>query len=1209
MFPPSKILGEMAPKGVLRQAIRDLATTSGSYVIAATRDDTSESALDLRLDAMRDSLTASAIGTSAHIDFYDARRIADWVEQHPAIVTWVRHKLGKPLVGWRPYSGWAYQEATADSEYLIDNRIKVFTPSSERGINVSASIDHLRNDLSNGASVRIVGLSGVGKTRLVQALFDPRVKTNETELSADEVLYTDLSDGPTPQPSVMLEALIEDKSQCILVIDNCGADTHRKLTEILNRSDSKIGLVTVEYDVREDLPEATKCYRLEGSSDEIIKQLLQRRYPILSASDSDTITKFSDGNARVAFALAATVTTAGELARLRDFELFKRLFHQKNVENDDLLNCAEAASIMYSFDGEDDSAESELNIISAAVGLPLISVQRNVVELQRRGLVQTRGKWRAILPHAIANRLAAQALEVMPKSRLVSNFVETATDRVERSFSRRLGYLHESAKAVAIVRDWLQPSGRFGDLTVLNDIGHEIFRNIAPVSPKCALAAIARAACTLSFISSENNWRAQYAHTLRSIAFEEDDFDIAVDTLVLFALADPQGGGHESTAEILKSLFFCMLSGTNAPPTQRVKFVRKLIESGDSEREQLGLLLLDAALEAAYFTSVNMFDFGARKRSEGWIPVSDTDIKEWYVPFIRVVLDVGKVTSNLADQCRSILGHRLRELWNYTCLRPEVRVAIEELAPVVNWPQGWFGIRAIIRYDMEQFDESVKTGLRELEALLKPTTLNTMVRALLHTSAPYALEPDDDDDEQGASLTGNRLDKTHLKAEELGCSAANDDVFISELLPQLLNNKSGPAAFNFGVGVGKNISDPHWILELAKHHISEFDTQAVGVIFLRGFFYGWHHVSPATVGIFLDRAVSDDVWCKWIMDLHNSLPMNDEAYARILLSIRAGATPAWQYSYLGMGRKTSSFSVVQVAELLSGIAQLPDGGRVFLDVLWMVVHGASDHDDSYNDELARTSLSILQSVTWKEVLGDRANSSYRIENILEFSLKRACHSEMALEVLNSLVTTVRVAGGDYHFRENLRVAITPFLKHMPLQALEAIYIPNIEGCFRETRQVIGRSHSDRKETSLSVVPTAVLIGWCNASPTDRYIFAAQNCKLFDTQRLEHEQQNNLDDISDSELIISETAISVLVNSHDKKTVVEYYIERFMPSGWSGSLAEILRRRLPLLNALNPRDEDELKLILATARESFERRIKWEEQREDAEERERTGSFE
>ena len=147
--------------------------------------------------------------------------------------------------------------------------------------------------------------------------------------------------------------------------------------------------------------------------------------------------------------------------------------------------------------------------------------------------------------------------------------------------------------------------------------------------------------------------------------------------VVRFSLERPQGyRGQESIVEILKSLFFCVLSGTNAPPNQRVEFVRKLLESGDAEREQLGLLTLDAALEAEHFTSVSRFDFGARKRSEGWAPVSRSDVEAWFMPFIRMALDIGKQESDLAESCRSILGGRLRGLWVGTNLRPEVCAAV-----------------------------------------------------------------------------------------------------------------------------------------------------------------------------------------------------------------------------------------------------------------------------------------------------------------------------------------------------------------------------------------------------------------------------------------------------------------------------------------------------------------------------------------------------
>ena len=115
-----------------------------------------------------------------------------------------------------------------------------------------------------------------------------------------------------------------------------------------------------------------------------------------------------------------------------------------------------------------------------------VAFLRNVVQLQRRGLVQQRGKWRAVLPHAISNRLAANAVEMYPPELLNRLVVDDASDRVARSFSRRLGYLHESKRAAELVSSWLKPHGRLGGLAKLNDLDRAIFSNVAPVSEETA---------------------------------------------------------------------------------------------------------------------------------------------------------------------------------------------------------------------------------------------------------------------------------------------------------------------------------------------------------------------------------------------------------------------------------------------------------------------------------------------------------------------------------------------------------------------------------------------------------------------------------------------------------------------------------------------------------------------------------------------------
>ncbi|NMQ29924.1 hypothetical protein E4Q23_20485 [Candidatus Accumulibacter phosphatis] len=555
-FPPRKIPGEMAPKAALRPAIKELLTCSGAYIIVSTKDNCSDIFLKKRRKAMSDCLTTHGLAGSIHLDFYDSRRIADWAGNYPGVLVWLRSILGKPIEGWKPYGPWAYHETSLDDEYLLDDKIEVFVPSTDEAISVTLAIKRLRGELAiNGASARIVGLSGVGKTRLVQALFDNRIDGSAAALNQENVLYTDLSDNPTPQPTAMLEALLQEDADCVVVIDNCGQDIHRKLTEIVQRPESKIRLVTIEYDIRDDLPDGTACYRLEKASGEVITRLLKRRYQALTDIDIHKIVEFSDGNARVAFALASTSESKGELAQLRDDELFTRLFVQNHIENDELQRCAEAASLLYSFDVEDVSETSELAVLSAVAEVTIPTFYRNVSELQERGLVQERGKWKAILPHAIANRLALNAVESSHPSLLVKRFVADASERVVRSFSRRLGYLHESTHAQQIVGAWLEPDGLLGKVSSLSTLKREILENVASVNQRAALNALRRAVETNNFISLDNPNRAYSARLLRSLAYEPGLFDDAASALLQFALKEPDDYDSYSTRDILQSLF------------------------------------------------------------------------------------------------------------------------------------------------------------------------------------------------------------------------------------------------------------------------------------------------------------------------------------------------------------------------------------------------------------------------------------------------------------------------------------------------------------------------------------------------------------------------------------------------------------------------------------------------------------------------------
>lgn len=1194
-FGKSKIPGEMAPKGILRPAITDLAGKSGAYIIVSTRDDLSDLSLSDRKQAMADCLAEHGVASKVLLDFYDSRRIANWIENFPAIVTWVRNALGRPLEGWRPYGPWAYHEKSAEDEYLLDDKIKILIPNTEKGIEVTDAINRLRGDLSkNGASVRIVGLSGVGKTRLVQALFDSRIATTNESLDQGNVLYTDLSENPTPQPTTMLKALVEEGSDSVVVVDNCGQDVHQKLTEIAKHPASKIRLVTVEYDIRDNLPEGTACYHLEGSSSEVIAKLLKRHFQTLSDLDVDKIVEFSDGNARVAFALASTSEAKGELGQLRDDELFKRLFVQKHTESDELQRCAEAASLLYSFDVEDVSKDSELAVLSAVAEVTITTFYRNVFELQRRGLVQERGKWRAVLPHAISNRLALNAVQSNHPSLLVQRFVADASERVARSFSRRLGYLHESMHAQQIVEDWLRPEGLLSDVSSLNALKREMFENVSPVNQRAALNALLRAVEKSDFISITNSSRAHSARLLRSLAYEPDLFDEAATALLKFALEEPDDHKSDSIRDILQSMFYPHLSGTLASPEQRATFVRTLASSGEPGKSKLALLLLRAGLESHHFSSHYGFDFGALKRSYGWYPRTLKEIQGWYGLFIQIAIDLGKATTALGSDTRAILGGAFRGLWGDARMEEALTDAARELAPIDGWPDGWVGIRNTLHWDKEHINPESLDRLKVLEKEIAPRDLRANIQAKVLSRGSFGVDLDDFEPDSPTDW----YVKAYEEAKALGKAAAQDEEVLADLAPLMSSSNTNNKVWAFGDGVGQASVSARGIFDRLRPLVEHPPADGFDLQFICGLINGWNQAKPEEVATFLDEAVEDDVWGPLFPNLQFAIELDQPGYSRLIKSLELGHASCWKYTNLGCGRRTDPLTITQIAALLSLIATKPDGGlHAAIDVLYMVILCTDTKNVQYKTELRTYCLKFVGELDWSLIDLTNENFLHHLEQVIEYALDSGEPHEAAAKTLNRLIQQEH--SGKSMFPHRIGKVLLPFFKKCPLVALDAVYAKAEETDLMRLLTIRLDRHGD---TAIGVVPEKLLLEWCKVSPEDRCIFAAQTCKLF-------EILNPGESGDESVIGISSIARNLLALVPDKSKLLETLVSRFQPNSWSGSRAAIMRQKLQHLDQLNPEGNVELTPLIEEVKARFSKIIEREEQWEQDREPSETASFE
>ncbi|MFC2994801.1 hypothetical protein ACFODO_05820 [Acinetobacter sichuanensis] len=710
------------------------------------------------------------------------------------------------LEGWQRYDDWSNTKAELESEYLVDDDIKVIIPkdTSNTEHNVVDGINAIREKLSNsGNSVRLVGLSGVGKTRLAQALFDERIGTNSLDVRS--AWYCDIGDSPNPLPEHFVEELVQNKRHDILIVDNCGQNTHDKLTRKIK--DTEISLLTIEYDVKDDLPERTNVYKLQPNSTDIIKKVIERHFSNINDLNARKIAEFSGGNYRLALAIASNIERTDNLALLTSSELFERLFWQRGQRNDDLYRVAQNFALVYSFNIEDSGEEnSELDYISNFARIDNYDAIERIEELKNKDIVQQRGKWRAILPHVLANHLAKECIS----KRLVNhldNFIRNMPSRLQTSCIKRLSYLHDIPKVQELVRLWFSPNGWLGE-KLLNDEydAQDLvkFRLLAHIAEEQLLQLMEQKNnANPNFLTRDNLHFVELSRLIQSLAYEPQNFRKAFELLIYFAKDEKEGERNSSIRDLVTSLFRLYTSETLANLELKKEILTELKEY--EEYQSILLACISKALNFhEYGYILRDFDASGRSSDYGYQPKTYGEIWEW-IEFLLGLLS--ELDFYQTEQVREILTNHLKEII-WTCGDFEiVRKYLLEFNSRQYFPEIHRQILNIIKFHNDELKVNAPQLLQELESLeqeLRPKKDN--IRELIQV---YILAPDHD----LYRLSKGENDEHAIKIPEFNCyeelieylveNFKNVDI-LTENLDLLIKASSGWLAHPYLIRLGEN---------------------------------------------------------------------------------------------------------------------------------------------------------------------------------------------------------------------------------------------------------------------------------------------------------------------------------------------------------------------------------------------------------------------
>lgn len=1176
---PSQIKSEMQSDGKLKPKIKHLIQKKGAYIIVSSGSNLTEKTYDARITAMKEAVANEDGHEDLQLDFLDRGRISTWVRSHPSMILWVRKRIGREVQGWQPYGNWAKAPGGAEEEYILDEKLRLFdgTKPQDEGVSVNEGLSSLRQKLSvPAASVRLAGLSGVGKTRLVQALFDDRIKSGA--LNPSLAFYTDMSDSPQPDPRTFAEQLSQTSERAIIIVDNCPPELHRKLAEVCTKAKSGISLLTVEYDVKDDIPEETQVFRLQTASKEVIEKIISSRYPHISQVDAQAIADFSDGNARVAIALANTFKSGDTLSSFRDEQLFERLFWQRNGRNDDLLKAAEVCSLLYSFEGTDTGSTSELATLGKLVEKSADELFRHIKDLKDRDLVQSRSKWRAVLPHAIANRLAKRALETIPKDKIRKTIECSNNERLIKSFSRRLSYLHDNEVAAKIVSEWLAIDGWIGEAIFdLNEFGMEVLQNITPVCPDKVLDTIEHASNDPEkgekFTSTENPKYNQFVKLLRHLTYEAKTFHRSASLIARFAAFEEKGKNknNNSALDCFKSLFFAYLSGTHASIEDRAEFIEELLSSDDVTMQELGLFALDAALEAWHFSSHYGFSFGARPRDYGYYPKGQ-DVLKWYETFIKICTDHALSNKPTAYKAKKVLAGKMRGLWTKANAFDALENAVSDIRETQSWNEAWISSNSILKFDSKGMPSDILERLHALREVLKPNSLENLARtyALADQQFLWDLEDDFDDEEEDASKGFRRAEE---KTREVGSMLAQDEATLDKLLPELVSTHNS-RIYNFGQGLANGCFDKRALWQKLHKQVVDTPKDKRHINLLCGFLSVYAKDEPDTYDEILDEILYDDVLGRWLPIFQTTGQINQKALNRLHDSLKRNKVDVGKYSHIAWGRAHESIEDDDLANLLEEILKKENGYWPTAEILKMRFHQKKD-PSLHSSKLLSVARATLAACDFSGGRRGHDLMDYDLGEIATVCLSEKGHEKEVKEICDNVCEAI-VANRVYG--SSLKKYMATLSEKQPLIFLESFLGNKKISDFKSSR--IFSSNFERGENPLNKISGKALIGWCDQDPEIRYPLIADAIQPFE----KCPETGNMK--------WRKVVYSLLEKALDLKVILDNLSGSIRPNGWSGSLADILQTRLTLFEELKGHPNEEVrswaKIQLSSLRREIER---------------------
>lgn len=1003
---------------VLKDKIKEVLDAGGQYVFFIGHG--YNSALrDARLAKARQALSDynADHGTSYRPDqvrILEANGIANWTMEYIEPLTLVQgaNGINRPV-------GLKTMEELADFPFFSE--IKFHSNSR-----LDLKIDQIRQTISNDrSSLRIIGHSGLGKTRLV---YEALKGSGLVKQAVYFDVYNDAHD------IVYFVRTYGKRLEGIIVVDNCDYYTHKLLKDEINRVGSKFKLITIDYNVAEEFDKSKTSienYIFLNNSEfmDVVKNILTDQFDQrLDSSHIEQIAEYSEGYPGMAVLFAqARLDGVDNLTEQLGDEVIQRLAFGREWENKDetKFEILKACSVFTAFgrpaaksvelltEDEKKAFAAQRDLIISRMCEP-VKTARQFMEstdyFEERRVMERRGNYLSVKPTPLAVKLAMYWWKYFDHTKLTSLFPDLESFYMAVPFVNRLSELDQLREAKNIVNDLWGPKSPFGTAEVLNTaLGSRLFRSVATVNPGAAIATLENAFGSMSIEQLKNDvgpGRREIIWTLEALAFRKDHFEPAATLMFRFAAAENENISNNATGQLLQ-LFHIVLAGTEADLVQRLKVIDEQLNNPEPAIRHLAIVGMLRGLKGDSFHR----DIGAEKQGSSaplidFVPTWPQSAAYWSEIINRLIF-IAKNDEKERASIKSAIARAIRNLF-YNNLSKFVRQAITEILGFDKgyWEDAINELYATLQY--EAVNDEERQTIAELLDILEPQTLADQVK--FYVSFPVWKR----DHEPGSPY----VDHTAIEAEKFAERLVVEQTSLLPILSELLSGEQRKG-YAFGKKLGELLQDPKLVTAMFAE-LKKIDIQKQNPIVPAAYLAALP--KPDRVKLIND-VIGDDQLNHYAVYI-TSLQEPDFAEVNQLFSLLSeNKIEAAQFFQFNYGRGLEALTPQEVLEVLEKLAQYPEGKMVALEL----GHKYADKKDDVRWPLFKSFL--RQLVIENNLLGKRnvSQAQYTWYDLTESLLKDAADTQLMEAITKQILETAendRISSIDNYLKRTVQHIIS-----------------------------------------------------------------------------------------------------------------------------------------------------------------------------------------